>query len=551
MSVTNKLKILVDSVSMLSKLPIAELAENKKLIKEMAEIMNAKGIGSIVDDLRNERIAEKNEAFNARSKLQEPNLLNLYAQYKGAEFAQVSQSANHNYTEPVQFDSMRGAIAANAKTLSETKQAKDFASAFNSIYSSSSLQINTPNDPTILSSYLDYSPYLVNYIDYLGMPTLPRLVERPLDLAMKHAPEIETKDNALKELLEKVFLREHIYEILKQYMLFAALSPRGSLLVPILQNGRVRFNAFNDAEFSYGLGNAYRSIQRLFSISRVGEIFCYGSVLRDGVTCLFNCEGFEPAFAMGKNKIFQLREAASAINIYIYTIKVLCIRAQILIQKTDGEGQNDTLLSAMQSQLQQIASSLSLSTPIVQPQGNELDILNNNISQGFADVAPVLKDFTGLLSGISPDYFFGSSSTPYNGASFNIATSQENIHAELQRGQLLPAYRFIVNTFLKFDSRFEKWRDEEDDFEINFRSIYEESESEKADVAAKKIANIIQMRDYPELEETFKAEKLLPEKITFARLDDVDEKGQLPGDEVPDTDTSKQALSFAPRTPKT
>jgi len=550
----HELQVLVSAVDKLHRLPVAQLAENKKLIGEMSSVLNARGIGKLLDAIRTDYVDERNDRFRTQQYTQDDNFLQTFAQFKNDAFSVLAKNATTFHTEPMNFDSARALnskAAARAEKekraeIKTLKSARAFGEVFNaamknSIYSDASLQINTPRDPTRLRSYIDYSPYLYNYAYYLGIPTLSRLNDRPLDLATKKAPKIKMPSQAATDLVKKIFARENIYDITRDMLFFSALSPRGSLIVPILQGGKIRFNVFNDTQFTYGMTNTPGDITARYSKTRVGYLYCMGSTLTNGVSAHFNCPGFEPLYAIGKNKLFQLKEAAEALNIYIYTIKVLCVRAQILIQKYDGEGQTDTMLENMKRQLQTIARELSLSTPITQPEGAQLDILNNNISPGFADVAPVLKEFTGLLSGLSPDYFFGST-TAYAANSFNIATTNENINAEIQKPQLEPAFRFIVNTYLAYDSRFAAYKSMIDDFEIEFESIYEETEQERADIAAKKIDNIVKMSDSAELEEIFKAENLLDKKYTFANLqaggDGGDgDNGDAP-DGVPDTDTS-------------
>jgi hypothetical protein len=216
-----------------------------------------------------------------------------------------------------------------------------------------------------------------------------------------------------------------------------------------------------------------------------------------------------------------LKGAAEAINIYLYTIKVLCIRAQILVQKWGGADQTDTMLEQLKRVTEDINSKLSLSTAVKIPEGAELEILNNNLNEGFAKVSPIIKEFQSLLAGIMPDYFYGSD-TAYAANSFNIQVTHQNIRSDIQEAQIEPIYRFAINTLLANDSAFAKWKNLEDDFEINFKSLYEPTDVEKADIEAKRIENIIRMSGYPELAQIFKDEGLLGEEYKFPEIKESD-----------------------------
>ena len=116
--------------------------------------------------------------------------------------------------------------------------------------------------------------------------------------------------------------------------------------------------------------------------------------------------------------MIPLKNAAEAINIYLYTIKVLCIRAQVMVQKWGGEGQTDSLLSSMKRMSEQINSSLSLNTAVKLPEGADLTLLNNNLSEGFAKISPIIKEFQAILTGVAPDRLYGSD-TAYSANNFN------------------------------------------------------------------------------------------------------------------------------------
>jgi len=128
-----------------------------------------------------------------------------------------------------------------------------------------------------------------------------------------------------------------------------------------------------------------------------------------------------------------------------------------------------------------------------------------------------------MLAGIMPDYFFGSD-TAYSANSFNIQVTHQNIRSDIQEPQIEPAYRYIINTLLRSDSRFAKWKNLEDDFEIKFPSLYEPTEVERADIDTKRIDNLIKMADYPELQDIFKKEGLLDSMYKMEAKGDIDEE---------------------------
>lgn len=556
MSAVKQLEVLVGAISKLSQLPITELSQNKTLVKNMTDVLSSAGLVDILNQIRDDYRAEQDAKFHAHAYTQDENFLQTFGNFKNAAHKILSTNAQTFYTEPVNMNSVQAFNSKQQQNINgqieKLPEAQKFASVYNSIFSERSLQINSPNDPTRLQSFIDYSPYLYNYAFFLSIPTLMHLVKRPINMAMKKLPLLECEKNDLTKMLLDFYEEEDVEDILNDYLKYSALSPRGSLLVPIIENGRVRFNVFNDTQFTYGAISNSNSITQRYTKTKVGDIYCMGTTLKNEISCLFNCMDFEPLYAIGSNKLFQLKEAAEALNIYIYTIKVLCVRAQIIIQKTDGEGQTDTKLEQISAQLQRMAGELSMSTPLVQPEGNELDILNNNISPGFADVAPVLKDFIGILGGIAPDYHFGSDAA-YQANSFNIHVTGENILADIQKPQLKPAYQFINNTLLNFDERFSAYKQYTNKVKVKFESIYEETEKEKAELTTIKTDNLIKQRDYPELEEAFKAEKLLPEKITFANIPAPDPEGKpgkgtgdgTPEGDVADTDET-QGLGTRP-----
>lgn len=558
MSALKELSVLVNALDKFARMPIGEIAENKKMMAQISEVFNAHGVNQILNSIKAEMAAERNDRFNETiQKAENRDFLLSYSRFKASQFRLEEKGRDIAATGPLSFDM---ASAPNAKEIVDrekiesTKEAAEWLSVYNSVFSDGAIKINVPGDPTQMFSYIDYSPYIFNYAKYLSVPTLSEFIDRPIDLALKKLPEFEIAKVEAVTAFKKIIQREKLEHILRDYLLYSALSPRGSLLVPILQNGRIRWQVYNDSRFTYGLAQKTTSITARYSISKIGDIFCLGVRLVDGVSCLFNCPGFEPLYAIGKNRMTQILEASNAWNLYVAVLKTLLVRAQVIIQKWDGEGQTDTALENLSAQLQRLTQTMGISTPVEQPKGAEMDIMNNNIGPGTADIAPVFQQLAGILTGMAPEYFFGGNTTTYSASSFNIATTNENIHAKIQRPQLEPAWRYILNTHLLYDERMKGFKIPEDEFEIKSPSIYEETESERVDIDGKKIDNLNKMRDYRELEDAYHAIKVLPKNITFKNLpedknedgdpDDLDENGNpkqpinTPKTPIPDTDSS-------------
>jgi hypothetical protein len=174
----------------------------------------------------------------------------------------------------------------------------------------------------------------------------------------------------------------------------------------------------------------------------------------------------------------------------------------------------------MRSQLQRLSQTMGVSTPIEQAKGMELDILNNNIAPGTADIAAVFKDFVASVTGCAPEYFFGGGSAAYSQAAFQIHTTNENLRAQYQIGMIEPLLRFMVNSLIRYDKEFQTFGVGEDDFDVEFESIYDETEQEAADLKTKKIEAIIKMAQYPELETVFKQEGLLSDDIVLPEIEE-------------------------------
>lgn len=530
MNSEQKIETLLVALNALYELPVMKLAENRGLVNEINQIVNKSNVLGIIDDIKNERIWEKNQAFNNRKNAispENPEFLGKYVNYQTAAYNHFSKSRAFptKYTELVGHEDVRVFNSSDdrnpfdKKEIKSLKETREFKAAFNSIYSDRSLQIGTSNDPTAMSSYIDYSPYIYNYQYYISIPTLAQTIDLPINIATREMPDIWFDDSDLGDKIEQYLKRSRFTEKLKKMLRYSALSPRGALVVPIFENGKVRFNVFNDTQFTYAATQQYSRIDFQDNTTGVNQIFCLGHMLQNEVTAHFLCPGFEPIFAIGKNRIYQLKDAAEAVNIYLYTIKVLCIRAQVLVQKWSGEGQNDTKLNQLKRLTENINSSLSLSTAVKLPEDASLDILNNNLSPGFAEIAPVIKQYQGMLSGIMSDYFYGSD-TAYSANSFNLQVTHQNVKSQIQIDQIEPIYRFVINTLLQHDERFKQYSDLRNEFDIEFKSLYEETEQEKAALNSTIIDNIIKMRDYPELEDIFKKEKVLKEEYSLQGMPD-------------------------------
>jgi len=535
MNTEQNLNNLFKAVNTLKDLPVMKLAENKTLMKEITEVLNAKNVSSLIDgilsDYRTQKNAEFQEKQTSKFDLNSPEFLRSYSKYQSAVFNEIRPGVGtpnaYAYTSPItQKGAVEQAMVFNQanpfksekiKNLDETKK---FAEVFNSIYSDHALQIGTAQDPTIIQSYLDYSPYIWNFQYYLSIPTLAQSVDLGIQIANRQMPKFDFDDQGLSEAIDKELKRSKFVEKVRKMLFYSHLSPRGSLIVPIKDSatGRIRFNVFNDTQFTYATSYQYSRIDFKDSDTGISDVYVLGHLLQNEVTAYFLCPGFEPTYAIGKNKLYQMKDAAEAINIYLYTIKVLCIRAQVMVQKWGGEGQTDSLLAQMQQTSDDINSKLSLNTAVKLPNGADLSILNNNFSEGFAEVSPIIKEYQGMLSGVMPDYFYGSD-TAYSANSFNIHATHQNIRSQIQEAQMAPIYRFCINKYLELDSRFSKWKNRIDDFDITFESLYEPTTVEKAEIDSKNIDNIIKMAGYPELTDLFKSEGLLKDEYEIPEVD--------------------------------
>lgn len=527
------LQTLVDTAEKLYTLPPNEITKNGQLVEEMQKAMSAHNIDGIINAVRNS-VAEFVDRKTHQT-LSNKSLLNAYA-YR--EHARVQEIAKGN-PKPYITEIINAGDRLKDKPVECKGEAQEkFVSAFNSIYADGALKINTSEDPSLLMSYIDYSPYRVNYTEYLSVPTLSEMVDRPIQMAMKKPPEIQCQKDEFVEAVEKKLKKAQFQSVLKDAIFYSVLSPRGSLLVPIQRGEKVTFNVFNDTQFAYGMGSSYSEITEDYNRVKVGDLYCMGAKLKHNVSAYFTCPGYEPLYGIGLNRIPQLRAAAEAWNLYIHVLKILLVRAQVIIEKMEGDIQTDTMLSNMRAQLQRLSQTMGVSTPIAQSRGNTLDIMSNNISDGTTNVANVFKDFIAAITGMAPEYFFGGGNSNYSQAAFQIASTNENIRARYQIRMIEPLYRFAINTFIRYDAEISKMGVEEDDFDFEFDSIYEATEIEKTELIAKKTDILIRQREYSELEEAFKQLDLLDEDIDFSGLEpdhDADDNEDELGDEGRDS----------------
>ena len=514
----NELAVMVNGLEKLSTMPRDEILLNDKMVEEIRNSMSVQNIDRLIQGIADEYNATK--AYNPPSALSENAVLHAYAQKEHNRVSRLKDGRAEPFITKIvnaaNFGKQKDNLPPRATRTAEEK----FSSVFNSVYSNGAVKINTPDDPSTLLSYIDYSPYRVNYTEYLGVPTLSEMVDRPIYMAMKKPFKVKTKNEAFKDALEAKFKKVKLQSVLKDMIFNSTLSPRGALMVPVLRDDGVSFNVFNDTQFAYGMGSSYSGITAPYDSVRIGDLYCFGAKLKHDVSAYFLCPGYEPLFGVGLNRIPQLRAAAEAWNLYVHILKILLVRAQVIFAKMEGDVQTDTMLSAMRSQLQRLTQQMGVSTPVATPRGETMDILNNNISEGTSNIAGVFRDYVASVTGLSPEYFFGGGNTNYSQAAFQIAATNENIRARYQIGMIEPMARFVINTLIRNDATIKQFNVEEDDFNIEFESVYDETEQERADLTAKKTDTLIRQREYGELEDAFKQMKLLDEDITFKGMSD-------------------------------
>ena len=528
MNPLNTLATMVNAVEKLYVLPESELANNSKLVEEIKNAFSVHNVDGFLNAIQNEMAEARNmQAYEHKASTQQ--LLNAYAE---REHDRSARSSGIPYVTEIINEADQEILRGGKPGKPGRTSDKKFSSVFNSVYSDGAVKINTPSDPSTLLSYIDYSPYRVNYAEYLSVPTLSELVDRPLAIALKKFPAVKSDNKKFNEAVEKAIDRKKIKSVIQDALFYSLLSPRGSLVVPIKRGNTVTFNVFNDTQFSYGMGSSYSGVTQPYMDVKIGDIYCMGAKLKHGVSCFFTCPGYEPLFGVGLNRVPQLRTAAEAWNLYIHILKILLVRAQVVIQKMEGDIQTDTMLSKMRSQLDRLSQTMGVSTPIEQARGQSLDILNNNIGPGTSDIAPVIQSFVSSVTGVSPEYFFGGGNATYSQAAFQIHSTNENIKARYQVSEIEPLLRFIVNTFIRYDETIAAFNITEDEFEIEFDGIYEETEQEKAELNSKKTETLIRQASYPELEAEFKREGLLAEHVKLPEIERGPEDMDINPDQV-------------------
>jgi hypothetical protein len=507
------LQTMIDATEKLYLLPHDEILQNGALVTQIRNAFNTHNVDGIINAART---ALSESMSQPAPSLGENALLNAYARREHKRIQ--SATAKPYVTEIVNAGDFE-TLQQNKLPKKASRTAEDaFSSVFNSVYSNGAVKINTASDPSTLMSYIDYSPYRVNYAEYLSVPTLSEMVDRPIAMAMKNPFEVKSENEKFKDALAKVFKKVQLQSVIKEMLFNSVLSPRGALLVPIKRGDGVSFNVFNDTQFAYGMGSSYTSITAPYNSVKVGDLYCLGAKLKHGVSAFFNCPGFEPLFGVGLNRVPQLRSAAEAWNLYVHILKILLVRAQVIFEKMEGDVQTDTMLSNMRAQLQRLSQSMGVSTPIATPKGTTIDILSNNISEGMSSVAPVIQSFTSSVTGCAPEYFFGGGSAAYNQAAFQIAVTNENIRARYQIGQIEPLARFIINTLIRNDEEIKTCGVVEDDFDIEFESIYDETDVEKEDLKSKRTETLIRQFEYNELADEFKKLNLLDKDVLFPKM---------------------------------
>jgi hypothetical protein len=86
----------------------------------------------------------------------------------------------------------------------------------------------------------------------------------------------------------------------------------------------------------------------------------------------------------------------------------------------------------------------------------------------------------------------------------------------------------------------------EDDFDIDFESLYDETDVEREDLKSKRTETLIRQRDYPELEKAFKHLDLLDEDVSFAGLPEPVTEGGDSDDGAGDDEDKKDSVLTKP-----
>ena len=195
------LAALVNTAEKLVTMPHDEILRNTLMVDEMKAAMSAHNIDNIINGIVQDYNTQKE--YEDIPAVSQNSLLFAYAQrehkrIKNAEAKPyVTEIVNAKDFETLQKNTMPEKASRKAE--------QAFSSVFNSVYSNGAVKINTPQDPSTLLSYIDYSPYRVNYAEYLSVPTLSEMVDRPIAMAMKNPFEVKTENEKFKAALENSF----------------------------------------------------------------------------------------------------------------------------------------------------------------------------------------------------------------------------------------------------------------------------------------------------------------------------------------------------------
>ena len=226
MNTTHKLHELLQATLALAETPLMKLKENKNLMQDIKRIVSNQNFDSIMNALRNEKFNEENFTPNPIGLNPESlEFTKAYVNYQNVNYEVFAKNI-----EAKSFFSVLPNVK-NSKPLPEnliqklsekvdtSNEAKKFKEVFNSIYSDKALQIGTSQDPTFITSYIDYSPYIYNYQHYLAIPTLAETVDIPIEISLKTLPTIDFENDKLDEFFTKYFQTEKIKDKLKKFIL--------------------------------------------------------------------------------------------------------------------------------------------------------------------------------------------------------------------------------------------------------------------------------------------------------------------------------------------
>jgi hypothetical protein len=208
-----KLATLVDAVEKLALLPENEFVKNTKLV---AEIRNAFEVHNL-DSIINSSLQEMREIQNMHSdnNVSQDQLIHAYAQ-REHERVKGIDCKDKFITKIINDDNEIEEI----KIESNEKADEKFSSVFNTVYADGAVKINVTGDPSTLMSYIDYTPYRLNYIDYLSVPTLSEMVDKPLAIAFKDFPTVDSKNKKFNEAVKKLISKNNIESVIKDALFY-------------------------------------------------------------------------------------------------------------------------------------------------------------------------------------------------------------------------------------------------------------------------------------------------------------------------------------------